>query len=31
MRFISSLLDLHPSQRSAVIKYIETLGAAFQI
>jgi geranylgeranyl pyrophosphate synthase len=31
LRFISSLLDLKPYQSSAVIKYIETLGAAFQI
>ena len=31
MRFISSILDLKPAQRAAVIKYIETLGAAFQI
>jgi geranylgeranyl pyrophosphate synthase len=29
MRFIASLLDLNPSQRAAIIKYIETLGAAF--
>ncbi len=31
LRFISSLMNLTPGQRSAVIKYIETLGAAFQI
>jgi geranylgeranyl pyrophosphate synthase len=29
MRFISSLLELGQEQRNAVIKYIETLGAAF--
>jgi geranylgeranyl pyrophosphate synthase len=29
MRFISTILDLKPVQRAAVIKYIETLGAAF--
>ncbi len=31
MRFIGSILDLKADQRAAVIKYIETLGAAFQI
>ena len=31
MRFIASIMNLDPVQRAAIIKYIETLGAAFQI
>ena len=31
MRFIGAIIDLKIQQRAAVIKYIETLGAAFQI
>ena len=31
LRFIAAIMDLKPDQRAAVIKYIETLGAAFQI
>ena len=31
IRFIAEILELESKQKQAIIKYIETLGAAFQI